>query len=137
MEGDTTKSKYFINISNQLSSEWDEFQMGEASEIADMLIDINFPFVEPDATESELLATCDKMIETIESVSGGQADVTSVHVLGDMRLTFILIVKLQRIGYRCFASTNGRDVAVTEEGSFVQRLRFDSFREYPELNILD
>ncbi len=47
MLGNSEKKNYFLNISNHPSDKWTEKQLNSALELADQIIDLPFPNINP------------------------------------------------------------------------------------------
>jgi len=48
------KFKYLINISNHPSSRWSQQQLDSAKQFCEQIIDVQFPLVDPNASEREI-----------------------------------------------------------------------------------
>jgi hypothetical protein len=123
-----------INISNHPSTEWADTQLKMAYGIAEEIIDIPFPAVDPAVSDTNLRQLCSDIVSLVELHFDGNADHILIHVMGEMRLTFMLVAKLQAKGYRCYASAGQRDVSILDDGSMVRKFHFHGFREYPRLD---
>jgi hypothetical protein len=120
----------FINISNHPSTEWGNEQLKMAYEIADEIVDISFPAVDPAESDAKLRQLCSEIVFLLESLSDNNTLNHSVHVMGEMRLTFLIVKTLQANGYRCYASAGLRDVSTLKDGRMIRKFRFHSFKEY-------
>lgn len=121
------KTNYFINLTNHPTSTWLEPQLVAAQAIGE-LIDIPFPEVPADATKEDVAVMALDMVDRIKDVTGGHP--CTVHVMGEMTLTYALVKELKALGYRCVASTSKRLVEMLEDGSKNVRFEFCQFREY-------
>ena len=112
----------FLNLSNHPSSSWTSEQLAATG---GQVVDMPFPQVAPDGDEAyiEHLATeyYNKILE--------MQDVTAVHIMGEMNLTFVLVTKLKANGIKCVASTTKREI-VEENGVKISKFKFVKFREY-------
>lgn len=117
----------FINLSNHPSSEWGEKQLQAAQEYG-TLVDLPFPVVPEDADRDEVESLAEQYVQKVQTLSNPQ-DAT-IHVMGEMTFTFVLVTALKSLGYRCVASTTRRIVEYDAEG--VKKVKFDfcRFREY-------
>ena len=117
----------FVNLSNHPSSEWGEKQLQAAQEYG-TLVDLPFPVVPEDADRDEVESLAEQYVQKVQTLSNPQ-DAT-IHVMGEMTFTFVLVTALKSLGYRCVASTTRRIVEYDAEG--VKKVKFDfcRFREY-------
>lgn len=122
------KSKVFINISNHLSSSWGDEQVA-AAEAYGAIEDIGFPRVPADADEGVIDETAKKIVKEIFDTHDDTVDIT-VHVMGEMTLTFALVNILKTSGVRCVASCSDRKVEERHDGSKVSYFEFAGFRKY-------
>ena len=117
-----------INLTNHASSDWTVDQL-KASEEYGKIIDVTFPFIDPEWDESviEIVASdyTDKCIKMI----GSDLINSAVHIMGEMTFCHSMVKKLRDAGIKCLASTTKREV--TAEGSLkLTEFRFVRFREY-------
>ena len=117
----------FINLSNHPSSYWSDRQW-EASRCYGEVVDFPFPVVAPDATNQEIQALADVYVEKILSV--GDAKSITVHVMGEMTFTFMVVERLKSMGIRCVASTTERKTTYNSDGTKVSEFSFVKFRDY-------
>ncbi len=121
-----TAPPLFINLSNHPSSSWSSAQLEAARRYGD-IVDLPFPVIPPDADENVIQgyaqATLRKIVQT-------HLPPSTVHVMGEMTVTLLLVNALQSLGYTCIASTSARDVSVNEEGDKIAHFDFVRFREY-------
>lgn len=122
-----SKPGLFINLSNHPSSKWDGKQK-DAAEMLGEIIDINFPIVPPNSTSSEVEAKALDVEKRILDY-GRNYDLT-VHVMGELNLTYALVNILKADGIRCVASTTNRIVKDLGNGKKVVLFDFVRFREY-------
>ncbi len=118
----------FINLSNHPSSEWSEEQMAAAVAIGGEVVDIPFPYVDPNADEDEIDRLGYKCVERIVLVGGLGGQI--VHVMGEMTLTHDIVQRLHYLRVRCLASTTERHVTTNPDGSTTSTFRFVRFRDY-------
>ncbi len=125
MDSDNTKPM-FINLSNHPSSGWGEGQLTAAQRIGD-IVDVAFPLVAPGASADEVKQMARELVEHIMEM--GDTATLTVHIMGEMTLTYNIVAALSRLGVRCVASTTER--MVTEvDGKKVSEFHFVQFREY-------
>lgn len=122
------KSKVFINISNHPSSSWGPEQVA-AAEAYGAIEDICFPVVSTDADEDSIDAAAKDIAKKIFDAHDDTVDIT-VHVMGEMTLTYALVNILKTSGVRCVASCTDRKVEERPDGSKVSYFVFAGFRKY-------
>ena len=116
----------FINLSNHPSTGWSEEQLTAAQGIGD-IVDMAFPPVSPEMTTDQVKEKADELVAAI--LEHGEPATLTVHIMGEMTLTYSVVVVLCRLGVRCVASTTER--IVTEvDGKKVSEFHFVQFREY-------
>ena len=116
----------FINLSNHPSSGWDKGQLTAAQRIGD-IVDLPFPPVVPEASADEVKQMARELVEHILEM--GDPATLTVHIMGEMTLTYSIVTALTQLGVRCVASTTER--IVTEvDGKKVSEFHFVQFREY-------
>jgi hypothetical protein len=121
------KPKIFLNLSNHPSSGWSDTQKNAARELAPELVDLDFPWVEPEMSLDELEKNATKIVDA--ELPGG---VSHAMIQGEFTMTTLLVKALQAKGIRCYAATTQR--VTDDEGEGLQRslFRFVQFRPYPE-----
>ena len=116
----------FINLSNHPSSGWEKGQLTAAQRIGD-IVDMPFPPVAPGASADEVKQMARELVEHIMEM--GDPATLTVHIMGEMTLTYSIVAALSQQGVRCVASTTER--IVTEvDGKKVSEFHFVQFREY-------
>ena len=116
-----------INLSNHLSQYWGDRQM-EATRSYGEVIDLPFPVVAPDAESQELQTLAQNCVQKILSI--GDANSITVHIMGEMTFTFMVVTRLKELGIRCVASTTERKTTYNENGTKLSEFSFVKFREY-------
>lgn len=125
MNTDNTKPM-FINLSNHPSSGWSKEQQQAARSLGD-IVDLQFPPVDPEMTTDQVKEKADELVAAI--LEYGEPATLTVHIMGEMTLTYSVVSALCRLGVRCVASTTER--IVTEvDGKKVSEFHFVQFREY-------
>ena len=119
------KTPLFINLSNHPSSGWKEEQLNAARAFGE-IVDMAFPAVDPTATREQVQALAAHCVTDILALGGIEV---TVHVMGEMTLTYHIVKGLKRHGIRCVASTTER-IATEVDGKSVSEFRFVQFREY-------
>ncbi len=124
--GTATSTPVFINLSNHLSTGWSEQQLLSA-QCYGTIVDMQFPPVNPEMKTDQVHSMADELVAAIMEYSE-PADLT-VHVMGEMTLTYSIVAALHRLGVRCVASTTERHVTEVD-GKKVSEFHFVQFREY-------
>lgn len=117
-----------INFSNHPYAIWEEEQQKVADNLYGKVVDLSFPTVPPDADKDDLLQIAGDCMDSIRAISSPSE--ATVHVMGEMTLTYLLVSMLKQIGYTCVASTSLREVYEQEQGKKIVYFKFVRFREY-------
>lgn len=128
--GDLPKSdisNIFINYTNHNSGNWSESQK-KAAEKYGVIIDIPFASIDPNFSYDRIIKEVDSEYEKILKVARGKN--ATVHIMGEMTLTYALVKRLQAAGIRCVASTTERCVKEYDDGTKESVFKFVRFREY-------
>ena len=115
-----------INLSNHPSDKWSELQTAAANEQFGEIVDL--PQIEPDATKADIAQIAQDYLIRVDQL--GEPMTTSIHIGGEMTLTYALVNLLQNLGYRCYASTSRRESIEIEPGKKTVIFQFVAFREY-------
>lgn len=119
--------KIFLNVSNHPLEVWSEEQRKAAQEYG-ILDEIPFPQVSPELPQTEFDSLIKSILSQIlEKILGKNA---TVHIMGEMTLTFALVKRLQAAGIKCVASTTERSVKENADGTKESVFKFVRFREY-------
>ena len=116
-----------INLSNHPSRYWDDRQI-EAARCYGEMVDIPFPIVASDANSQELQTLAQDCVQKILSL--GEINSITVHIMGEMTFTFMVVTKLKELGIRCVASTTERKITYNDDGTKLSEFSFVRFREY-------
>lgn len=116
-----------VNLSNHPSRYWDNKQK-EASLCFGELVDMPFPQIAPNATDEELQELSRECVQEI--VSLGNPKTITVHIMGEMTFTFMVVTKLKKLGIKCVASTTERNATYNSDGVKLSEFSFVKFREY-------
>jgi CRISPR-associated protein Csx16 len=121
-----------INLSNHPSTAWDIKQYKTAQASFNSIIDLPFPFINPEAGTSEIAMLAKEYYTTIMNIMNDLAvdDPIVVHVMGELNFCFSLINMLLNAGIQCVASTTRRNVFYAEDGSKNSIFEFIQFRDY-------
>ena len=124
---DQSSNSIFINLSNHPADKWSEAQREAARQYGE-LREIPFPNVEPEADAKALKKIVEETLRQVKEAAEGKT--ATVHVMGEMTLTYELVSKLKEVGIRCVASTTKRDVTENADGTRTCKFNFVKFREY-------
>ena len=116
-----------VNFSNHPFRHWDNKQR-EASLCYGNIVDLSFPAVAPNSDKTQLQALAQDWVQKIVAM-GDVRDIT-VHVMGEMTFTFMVVTKLKEMGIKCIASTTERKSTYNADGTKVSEFQFVKFREY-------
>lgn len=119
--------RLFINISNHLRSQWSEAQLAAAAEIGEYR-EMPFPAVDPDADDKTIAMLADQCCRKVEEMA--EAAHVTVHVMGEMSLTYKIVSRLISKGIRCVCSTTERICSEGENGERTYLFKFKRFRDY-------
>ena len=116
-----------VNLSNHPSALWSEEQLAAAKAYGEV-IDLSFPQVNPSMSEKELQALSSQYVDKILSMAEGHS--ATVHIMGEMTFTFMVVTRLKEMGIKCVSSTTERNTFMTDDGKKVSEFKFVRFREY-------
>ena len=114
-----------INLSNHSSSNWTDEQLQACAAFGEV-VDMPFPNVDPSCDEAEIARLADETYGRILAT----ADVQAVHVMGEYTLTFAIVSRLLKAGFRCLTSTTERISRELPDGQILKTFRFVRLREY-------
>lgn len=120
--------RVLVNLSNHSYKHWQKNQL-EAARYYGEIVDLPFPKVDAHANEEEIKLLAIDYFNKIKEI--GSAEKITVHIMGEMTLTFLLISMLQQARYNCIASTTEREVV--EDVNFglkMGQFNFVQFRKY-------
>ena len=118
-----------INLSNHPSAKWPPEQSA-AAQVFGKVVDLPFPDVDPSGGEEYIRSLCETYMQKIDQVSiACRASEVTVHIMGEMTLTFALVDALQSRGITCVASTTER-VVTEADGVRTSAFHFRQFRKY-------
>ena len=121
----------FINISNHPLCNWSSHQLAAVKEYGNV-IDLPFPTVNPSGNEEYIRVLCDDYLKKINEIcrdAARRVSTATVHIMGEMTLTYALVNALQKQGAICIASTTER-ISVEKDGMKTSEFRFVQFRKY-------
>lgn len=116
-----------INLTNHPYNDWSEVQREAAREWGEVK-DMAFPKIDALADELNIDALSNTYLAKIEEIAAMEH--VTVHVMGEMTFTFSLVMKLQRAGIQCIASTSERNVVEIETDVKQVNFGFVRFRKY-------
>ena len=120
--------RVFVNLSNHPSADWCEEQKKAALAYGG-IIDVPFPSVPSSCSDKAMQKLADKAIGAVTKAAYPAREVT-VHVMGEMTLTYRIVNKLKARGIRCLASTTNRMTNDLGNGEKISQFHFVEFREY-------
>lgn len=120
--------RVFVNLSNHPSVDWSEEQKKAALAYGG-IIDVPFPSVPSSCSDKVMQKLADKAIGAVAKAAYPVREVT-VHVMGEMTLTYRIVNKLKARGIRCLASTSDRVANDLGNGEKISQFHFVEFREY-------
>ena len=120
------KSKLLINLSNHPNNEWNDEQSKAAIPYG-TVTDMQFPSVDPSFGESEIAELADHIVTHILAYATTYS--LTVHVMGEMSLSFAIVSRLHKLGIPCVVSCSRRDVPQSGNMKRV-RFHFQRFRNY-------
>lgn len=123
---DSPSKQLFVNFSNHSSQYWNDSQIVAAQEYGE-IIDIEFPAVDPKMVKEDIFKLVDDNIQMFIPYAA-VSDLT-VHIMGEMTFTYLMVQRLKSLGIRCVASTTER-VVEEHDGIKTSEFRFVRFREY-------
>lgn len=115
-----------INLSNHPSSKWPKEQMEAAKKYGE-IIDMPFPVIDPAGDEEYVKETADEYVQKVLDIACDKQ--VTVHLMGEMTLTYALLERFKEHGIPCIAATTERIVS-EEKGVKVSIFRFVKFRYY-------
>ena len=124
----TDASPVFINLSNHPFSTWSEEQL-EAARKYGRLEDMAFPTIDAEWDKDDISRVAGDIVLAIRKLAP-VPEATTVHVMGEMTMTYSLVETLMALGYRCLASTTERRSWIDQDGNKVTAFGFVRFREY-------
>ena len=120
--------RVFVTLSNHPSADWSEEQKKAALAYGG-IIDVPFPSVPSSCSDKAMQKLADKAVGAVGKAAYPAREVT-VHVMGEMTLTYRIVNKLKARGIRCLASTSDRVANDLGNGEKISQFHFVEFREY-------
>ena len=116
-----------LNLSNHPSASWSKNQFGAAEKQYGKVADMSFPAIDPHWGRGEVFRLAEEYMFRILDF---EPMVQTVHLMGELTFTHILVNMLAEIGIPCIASTTERHVTLGPDGSKTSTFRFIAFRSY-------
>jgi len=120
-----------INLSNHPSTRWSIEQTKTAQTIYGEILDLPFPSVKPEGDSDYINSLANEYVEKVKNISGWKQ--STIHLMGEMTLTFALIRRFQSIGLKCVAATSERIVIEIAPNKKDITFHFVQFREYESI----
>ena len=121
------KESSLINFSNHPSQYWSREQIDAAVSYG-RIIDLPFPVINPEADEADLKKLAEEYVKQILEFEE-QNNIT-VHIMGEMTFTYMVVSQLKAMGIECIASTTIRDAEYSSDGKKISDFQFVRFRKY-------
>lgn len=115
----------FVNLTNHPSKIWSKEQLYAAHRYGS-IVDICFPNIEPSFSSLKVKKIAESTVDRITALG---KDIT-VHIMGEMTFTFMVVTRLKELGIKCVASTTERKTTYNDDGTKVSEFQFVKFREY-------
>lgn len=117
-----------LNLSNHPLSSWTDEQVKVAKEQYGTIQDLPFPQVSPEATHDNIQQLAQEYLSKIQGI--GTPEQLTIHIMGELNLTFALVTLLKANGYTCVASTTRRVVKELDNHQKLSEFCFVQFRKY-------
>ena len=127
VDSNNDKESCLINFSNHPSQYWSKEQ-SEAAAFYGRIIDLPFPDINPEADETDLMKLTEEYVKQILELKE-HYNIT-VHVMGEMTFTYMVVSQLKAMGIECIASTTIRDAEYSSDGKKISDFQFVRFRKY-------
>lgn len=121
-----------INLSNHPSAKWSAEQAEAARRLFGEVVDLPFPVVDPAGDEDHIASLTDEYFRRILEIAEEQH--VTVHLMGEMTLTYALVQRLHAHGIPCVASTTKRETIDYADGRRESLFKFVQFRKYSSSN---
>ena len=139
---DLKKMRYFLNISNHPSDKWGDKQRNSALEMAEEIIDLPFPNINPDwdTVRYSHISSLENLIKPFNKRDSEKSlkdfplyhnnQNTVVMIQGEMCYTHYLVNTLQKEGYTVVCATTERNTVENADGTKTVKFEFCRFRNY-------
>lgn len=120
-----------LNLSNHPSTSWPAAQCRAALDQYGEIRDLSFPQIPPAADTDGVRQIVEEYEGRIRKLAA-EAPGLTVHLMGELTFTHLLVNRLQEAGISCVASTSERIVIKEAGGKKVSQFNFIRFRNYAE-----
>ncbi len=117
-----------LNLSNHPSPNWPEAQRRAALDQYGEIRDLAFPQIPPEADTDGVRRIAEDFEVHIRKLAADHPRLT-VHLMGELTFTYLLVTRLQTAGIPCVASTTHR-IVEEKDGRKVVQFQFVQFRAY-------
>ncbi|MEQ8704123.1 MAG: CRISPR-associated protein [Phaeodactylibacter sp.] len=118
-----------LNLSNHPCSSWPETQRQSATEQFGDIEDMPFPQIPPEADADDVRQIVEGYEGQIRKLAADDPSLT-VHLMGELTFTHLLVNRLHTAGIPCVASTSERIVLQEANGKKTSQFKFVRFRGY-------
>lgn len=120
-----------LNLSNHPSASWPAAQRRAALDQYGEIRDLPFPQIPPEADTDGVRQIVEAYEGRIRKLAA-EAPGLTVHLMGELTFTHLLVNRLQAAGIPCVAGTTQRIVTEEANGRKVSQFNFMRFRKYAE-----
>lgn len=131
-----TKYDVLVNHTNHASVNeqdpskgWSEAQMGAALQLADEVVDLPFPLVNPRHTSEEVVKQAARLINDFASELTDKK--VAFLVQGEMSYVMSVVLLCKTMGVDCYVATSERNSVDLGNGKKTAVFSFVQFRKYP------
>lgn len=121
------KNTILINLSNHPSSKWSDLQIKAAGLYGQTIIDIEFPKIKINSNRGKIIKS---IIAEIEDVIEKHKALATVHIMGEMVLTYQLVNELKKRGIMCISSFSERISKEIGENKKTSEFNFEYFIDF-------
>ena len=121
------EEKVLINLSNHPSSKWSDLQIKAAGLYGQTIIDIEFPKIKINSNRGKIIKS---IIAEIEDVIEKHKVLATVHIMGEMVLTYQLVNELKKRGIMCISSFSERISKEIGENKKTSEFNFEYFIDF-------
>lgn len=115
-----------INFSNHPVTEWSEDQLATAKKEYGIVADLPFPKIDPAADNETLMKLSTAYLKDINSIfDNNQCAKRVVHIVGEFRLVYMMVLLLQKQGISCICATR-----IKRGGDQSGDYQFQHFKSY-------
>ena len=121
-----------LNLSNHPILQWSVKQKAEAEKLYGEVIDLAFPFINPNFTEEEVRSLVLEYYDKVVTFFKKRKNLSKANVVliqGEFVFVFHLVTLLKEANIKCVASTSERDIQQVGRKKIIN-FNFIQFREY-------